>query len=86
MSLAMEIAAAMGVLPVGAITVNRESVHHGEKATEVTVRLKDGRTVTGTFTKEDREGFGGVDFQHRKDIPGLMRAKVESVLAGTAEV
>jgi hypothetical protein len=61
------------------------TTYHGESATEVTAVLADGRTVTGTFTTEDKAGFGGVQFATRKDVPGLMVAKVRAVLAGTAE-
>jgi hypothetical protein len=59
---------------------------HGEKATEVTVTLTDGRTVTCTYTTEDKSAFGGVQFSSRKDIGALTIAKVRSVLAGTADL
>jgi hypothetical protein len=62
------------------IKVDRNAVHYGETATEVVVYLQDGRTVTGTFTTEQRESFGGVQFQTKKDIARLMIAKVRSVL------
>lgn len=59
---------------------------HGESATQVVATLTDGRTVTGTFTTEDKAAFGGVQFSSRKDIGALMESKVRSVLAETADV
>jgi hypothetical protein len=67
------------------IEVTKDAEVHGEPATVVRVRLADGREIIGTFTTESKAGFGGVEFDSRKNIPQLMRAKVESVLAGTAE-
>lgn len=85
MSLRYELSEALGdIRAVDVFTVN-ETVWHGETAVEVTVILDDGRTVEGTFTTEDKAGFGGVEFSLRKDVPALMRSKVKSVLAGTAE-
>lgn len=67
--------------------VNVEKIDvHGEPATEVVATLEDGRTVTGTFTTEDKAAFGGVEFSSRKDIGALMESKVRSVLAETADV
>lgn len=74
----------MGVPEVKGVRIN-DDVYHGEAAVVVTVTLTDGRTVTGTYTTEPKEGFGGVEFSRRKDIPTLMVGKVASVLAGTAE-
>lgn len=65
---------------VDSVRVNKGAELHGESATEVTVFLKDGRTVTGTFTDHPRTGFGGVEFSGPKDITGLMVSKVSSVL------
>lgn len=70
---------------VSAVDVDKVEVH-GERATQVVVTLNDGRTVTGTFTTEDKAAFGGVEFSSRKDIGGLMASKVRSVLAGTADI
>lgn len=55
---------------------------YGERATSIVVGLEDGRTVTGTFTTEAKDGFGGVDFSQKKDPVALMIAKVKSVLEG----
>lgn len=67
-------------------TTDRNAEHHGEKATRVTVFLEGGWTIEGMFTANPRGGFGGVTFSEKKDIPALMRSKIRSVLAGTAEV
>jgi hypothetical protein len=85
-SLRFELKEALGDLTgVDLFTLN-ETVWHGETAVEVMVVLDDGRTITGTFTTESKAAFGGVEFSQRKDVPRLMRAKVESVLAGKAEL
>lgn len=65
------------------VRINKVEVH-GERATEVVAVLSDGRTVTGTFTSEDKTAFGGVDFSSRKDVGALMSSKIKSVLAGTS--
>lgn len=86
MSLRYELNEALGDIGAVDLFTLQETVWHGETAVEVTVILDDGRTVTGTFTTGDKSGFGGVVFSQRKDVPRLMRAKVEAVLRGTAEV
>lgn len=58
---------------------------HGEEATGVTVYLLDGRFVEGTFSKNPRKSFGGVQFSGPKPVADLMIAKVRAVLDGTAE-
>lgn len=58
---------------------------HGEDAVLVHVVLTDRREVQGSFTKENKSGFGGVVFNTQKDITGLMKAKINSVLNGTSE-
>jgi hypothetical protein len=58
---------------------------YGEPATEVIAILETGQYVTGTFTKEDKSAFGGVEFSQRKDPGALMVAKIKSVLKGTAD-
>lgn len=65
---------------VMSVKVNKDAVHYGESAVEVTALLKDGRTVTGTFTDQPRAGFGGVEFSGPKNIPALMIAKIRSVI------
>lgn len=71
---------------VRSVDVDREASLHGEPAIEVVATLADGRTVTGTFVRHSREGFGGVQFSAPKDVTGLMVAKIRDVLAGVAEV
>jgi len=85
-SLRYELNEALGDIPAVDLFTLSETVWHGEAAVEVLVILDDGRTITGTFTTESKAAFGGVVFSQRKDVPRLMRAKVESVLAGTADV
>jgi len=66
----------------------KPTLYHGEKAIHIMVLLEDEtgrRSVEGTFTTQDKDGFGGVDFDQRKDPVALMVSKVKSVLAGTAE-
>lgn len=58
---------------------------HGERAIQVIAYLHEGKTVTGTFTTEEKAAFGGVVFAGRKDVVGLMVAKIDQVLRGTAE-
>lgn len=58
---------------------------HGERAVEVEAILSNGKTVTGSFTTDDKAAFGGVEFAGRKDVVGLMISKIKSVLGGTAE-
>ena len=70
---------------VQAVTVDKGEEIHGEPATRVVAYLANGRYVEGTFTTESKPGFGGVDFQSKKDIAGLMGAKIRSVLEGTHE-
>lgn len=67
------------------VNVNKDAKLHGEDAVEVMVTLFNGAVLTGTFTKHPRAAFGGVEFAGPKDIAGLMIAKIESVLRGTAE-
>lgn len=83
MSISSEIAAQFQE-GVDTVKVDKYAVHYGEKATEVTVYLSNGKTVTGTFTDHPRSGFGGVDFAGPKDIVGLMVSKVRQVLEGKA--
>lgn len=86
MSLREELKTAMwSIEEVERFAIDGDSSLHGDSAIEVTVVLVDGRTVVGTFTTEAKPGFGGVEFDTRKNIPQLMRSKVEAVLAGTAE-
>lgn len=73
-----------GISEIVGMDIDQVEVH-GEDATKVTVLLDDGRTVIGTFTKEDKAAFGGVQFSSRKDIPGLMKSKVLAILDGVAE-
>lgn len=83
--LAMNTSELMDIDEVRKVAVDRNVLYHGAPATEVTVVLADGRTVTGVFTTEDREAFGGVEFSSRKDIPRLMRSKVLAVIEDRAE-
>lgn len=69
---------------ISTIRVEKSDLH-GEDATEVTVNLIDGRTLTGTFAKHPRSGFGGIQFSGPKDIVALMTAKIQSVLEGSYE-
>jgi hypothetical protein len=85
MSIATEIMEQLGG-EVRSVDVDRDAKIHGEDATEVVATLADGRTVTGTFVRHSREGFGGVQFSAPKDVAGLMVSKIRDVLAGTAEV
>jgi hypothetical protein len=67
------------------ISLIKDCELHGEPALEVIVEIREGPIVTGVFTTEQKESFGGVQFGHHKDIPTLMYKKVQSVLKGTAE-
>lgn len=69
---------------VSVVAVKKTKIH-GERAVQVIAYLDDGKTVTGTFTTEDKAAFGGVEFAGRKDVVHLMVKKIESVLGGTAE-
>lgn len=84
-AIADQILAAFEPTEIRGVTIDREAAHHGEPAIDVTVICVGGRTVTGTFIKDGREGFGGVDFDGRKDVAGLMISKVRAVLDGRAE-
>lgn len=83
MSISTEILSHVGD-GIDSIRVDKNATLYGESAVEVVVHLDDGRTVTGTFTTEPREGFGGVVFSQKKDIVGLMVSKIRAVLDGTA--
>jgi hypothetical protein len=60
--------------------------YHGERAIRVKALLEDGRAVEGTFTTQDKDSFGGVEFSSRKDIDALMVSKVRAVLEGKADL
>lgn len=73
---------------------NRENIKHvtvdetavrGEEAVKVVAVLHNGKYVTGTFTKNAKPGFGGIEFKNKKDVVGLMTHKINSVLRGTYE-
>lgn len=70
---------------IDTVRVDKSYVMHGENAVQVVVNLVNGTSVEGTFTTESKPGFGGVDFMSKKDVVGLMTAKIKSVLEGTAE-
>jgi hypothetical protein len=70
---------------VSTIRVDKANTLHGEDAISVHVGLINGKTVDGIFTTQPRANFGGVEFSGPKDVVGLMVAKIESVLRGTAE-
>lgn len=70
---------------IAAIGVDKSAILNGESAVRVSVSLTNGKFVEGTFATESKPGFGGVEFESKKDVVGLMTAKVDSVLRGTAE-
>lgn len=92
MSLSMDLWDAVKDIPgVKVSSIRRDVELHGEKAVQARVVIEQPDdsaqwAVVGTFTTEDKDGFGGVDFDLRKDVPGLMASKVRSVLNGTAEL
>ena len=74
--------------PEGTITnvgIDKSATFNGENAMTVRVILNNGKLVQGTFTTESKPGFGGIEFSLKKDVVGLMTAKINSVLRGTAE-
>lgn len=71
---------------ISTIQIDKDAEVHGEPATIVKVALLNGKVVEGSFTKESRSGFGGVEFHQTKDIAALMIHKIRSVMNGTAEI
>lgn len=69
---------------VARVAIDKVEIH-GENATEVVATLHDGRTVTGTFTTEDKAAFGGVQFSSRKNVGALMSSKIQSVVTGSVD-
>lgn len=92
MSLSMELWDAVKDIPgVKTTSIRRDVELNGEKAIQARVVIEQEHdsaqwAVVGTFSTQDKDSFGGVDFSLRKDIPGLMASKVRSVLAGTADL
>jgi hypothetical protein len=83
MSVAVEIKKAF---PADVVAVKVEdSTYHGEKAVQVRAELTNRKIVEGIFTTDDKDSFGGVEFNSRKDVVALMVHKIRSVLNGTAE-
>lgn len=72
-------------LGVQDVVVTKSLEINGEPTTRVFAVLANGQTVQGDFATESKSGFGGVEFNTKKDIGGLMIAKIKSVLRGTAE-
>ena len=67
------------------VRVNKNVELNGEDATEVEAVFKNGTVLTGTFTTNDKKAFGGVEFSQQKDIPGLMKSKIQAIKDGKAE-
>ena len=68
------------------VSVDKDHEVHGEPAIFVEASLWNGQRVMGTFTKDQKASFGGVAFETKKDVVGLMSAKIKAVINGEAEL
>ncbi len=75
-------------LPHGVIEdigFDKQADLHGQDAVMVKVILVTGDYIVGTFTTENKSGFGGVEFSQKKDVVKLMVSKIKAVLEGKAD-